>query len=94
MRGLQPGALRGAHEPLDQPGAERVEPLDPAQVDRDARGPWRAQRRPVDHRLELVRVLHRPGAGGELQALAGHGGLQLRLGGQMAHSWSMVPNQR
>jgi hypothetical protein len=82
-RGLEAGRARGAHQALDQPGAERVEPLDPHQVDRDARRLGSPPRGGDHQGLELVRVLDRPGAGGrELEALARQRRVEHGLGGR------------
>ncbi len=66
-------AARGeaARQPLEQPGAEGVEPLDPAHVDIDALDGPAPHGLGVDLRLKAVRVLGHPGAGaGELELLA------------------------
>ncbi len=67
---LEPGHLgvaaaraEAARQPLQQPGAEGIEPIDPAHVDNDlADGPAPPDLA-VDQRLEVVRVLGGPCAG-------------------------------
>ena len=63
---------KSAYQPLQQPGPERVEPLDPSHVDVDAFDQAVAVDQPLDQRLEVAGMLGRPrSAGGERQALAG-----------------------
>ena len=59
------GAARreGALEALDQPGAERVEPIEPGEIDVDAARRLVAPRGVVDDVLELRGALGGPGAG-------------------------------
>jgi len=67
------------HQPLQQPGAEGIEPLDAAHVDIDALELAGAPGLVLDLRLEAARVLRDPSAGaGELELLALGGSFQQR----------------
>ena len=68
---LAAGRAPGAGEPLQQPGAERVELAHPRHVDRDALRLRRVAGRAVDQRLQLAGIRRGPRAGRrELQPLA------------------------
>ena len=59
-------AARGerAREALDQPGAERVEPFEPGEIDVDPAGGLVTARGLLNDRFEGDRGVGRPGAGG------------------------------
>src|SRR2546430_10126903 len=79
---FEAGAAPWAQQALHQPGAERVQPVDPAHVDRDAADLLPARAGRVDQRLERAGVLDRPRArGGKLQPPARHRALKRRRGG-------------
>ncbi len=70
-RGLAAARGKAARQPLQQPGAERVEPVDPAHIDDDAFDAAGVPGRGIDLRLQAAGVLGHPGAGtGELEPLA------------------------
>ena len=70
-RGVAAARRKAARQPLQQPGAEGVELVDPAHVDVDALDGAAALGRGVDLRLQAAGVLGHPGAGaGEPEPLA------------------------
>ena len=69
-----------AHQPLEQPGAESVEALDPAHVDADRAHGQGLALRLLDQRLELVGMFRGPGAGGGIfHPIAARGAPEQRL---------------
>ena len=59
-----PRAEKSAHQPLQQPGAEGIEPLDTGHVDIDAFDAAIVPGRVIDLRFQQVRVLGNPSAAG------------------------------
>ena len=64
MRAAEPRLSEGSLQPLDQPRAERVEPLETGEVDVDRARAGMPAARVLDQAFELGGALHRPGAGG------------------------------
>ena len=69
-RGIAAARGKAARQPLQQPGAEGIEAVDPGHVDDNALDGVAAPGRGVDLRLQAVGVLGHPGAGaGKTQPL-------------------------
>ena len=79
----------GSLQPLDQPGAERVEPLEPGEVDVDRARAGMPVARVLDQAFELGGALHRPGAGSQQRDV-----IALGSGGKRGGAHRVSPGER
>ena len=79
----------GSLQPLDQPRAEGVEPLEPGEVDVDRARAGMPAARVLDQAFELGGALHRPGAGSQQRDV-----IALGCGGKRGGAHRVSPGER
>ena len=79
----------GSLQPLDQPRAERVEPLEAGEVDVDRARAGMPAARVLDQPFELGGALHRPGAGSKQRDM-----IALGRGGERSGAHRVGPGER